>query len=78
MSCALISHMHTHTQTLTHTHAHIQRYAFCAFKTHHTDFKYTTDHIIRTHINPIVIVILIVIVITFDTSDIRWFQDVID
>lgn len=63
---------HPHLQN---THAAADMKTLLCIRTHHTDFRYTVNHIIQTHIKPIVIVIIvIVIVITCDWSAIRWFS----
>lgn len=72
--CSRQPHARTHARTYTrHTRTHKCR--------HHTDFESTVNHITQAHIKPIPIVILIVvivIVIPRETSEIRWFQYVID
>lgn len=81
MSCALVSHMHTHLHTLTRTHIHtqVQTCNLLRIEIHHTDFKYTVNHIIQTHIKPIIIILIVTVtVITCDTSKSGWFQYVID
>lgn len=73
LSSATCTNTHTHTYKHTYTRTHKCR--------HHTDFESTVNHINPSHIKPILIVILIVvivIVITRETSEIRWFQYVID